>query len=625
MVVKRHLCVIGMIPHALGEQLSTPWGDASLAWMLDGNSAQSIASFWRDTTAALVDISGEAFGWFIVESSDLVAAIQTTDRNKNAQALCDVAIQNGINVGAFDGVVFMVGGRAVGAGKASVRVDDRLIPCAFLDDRGEHSFIAHEVGHTVGMDHPFRLGWVNPFGPLFGEYGPPHDIMSALTFGTYPVTRPVPIETSSGINVTAKFWDMGGPGVSMATLWRYLPGFPALQPWMEILPAGSGATKLTLNRPAVDGLRLAVMPTRAGDGWWTVEYRPAMDWDVGFTFDSADITNSPGLVVHRLRDIGLASDGPDFPLIKKVTYEATIPLPSAGDNDWDNGQFAVRVLEELHGSVRVMIGETLPDARAARMKVLAGPGLETITPNAEQVDLVLTGPTCGRGTFNTQTITNDYSIGVEVSSTGFTKPTFVFLINGKTLGVVSELGAPPQLGADVIQADITEPTGHNKAQAVTRTVGVQWGIDGNQLGVALTPGDGTYEVSVEAVVAESTSGMSPLRASAKDSVKVETKRITLSSEGSDAESQCLSFLIQKGLQEHSPVPLDPIGPVVFPADWRVLNSLDLATAVKRLFKLKVVNPSLAAPPAAVAAEQLGVNPQDLFNVAKQLIAVDSPL
>lgn len=619
MVLERQLCVIGMIPHAPGEQVSTLWDDASLRWMLDGTARQSFSTFWRDTTAGLVRITGEPFGWFVIESAELVAAINTDDRNRNAQALCDVAIDNGIDVGAFDGAVFMVGGRAIGAGEASVRVDDRRVPCAFLDDRGEHSFIAHEIGHVVGMNHPFRLGWVNPHGPLFGEYGAPHDIMSALTFGDYRVTRAVPIEASSGINAAAKLWAMGGPGVSMATLWRYLPGFPAPQPWMEMLPPGAGPTLLTLNRPAVDGLRLAAMPTRAGDGWWTVEYRPAIDWDAGFAFNSDDIANSPGLVVHRLRDVGTAAAGPTFPLIKKVTYEATIPLPSAGDNDWDNGQFAVRVVEELHGSARVMIGETLPNTPAARIKTIAGPGLETSTPNAELVDLVLAGPTCNRARFNSQTITNEYTVLVEVASTGFIKPSFEFSMNGTPFGATSTLGALPQIGSGVIQATITEPTGFQTAQTVARAVFLQWGIEDNKLQVLLPPGDGTYEVSVEATVTETEMGVSPIQASARDSAKVETRRITLSEDGSDAETQCLRFLIEKGLQEHPPVPPDPIGPIAVPPDWGLLDAVELATELKKLFKLKFVNSSLASVPITDAAEQLGVHPQVLFSVVKMLL------
>ncbi|HEY7522277.1 MAG TPA: hypothetical protein VH720_01290 [Candidatus Limnocylindrales bacterium] len=592
--------------------------------MLDPTAEQSFATYWRESTAGLVELTGDAFGWFAIESAELVAAIQTPDRHRNAQALCDVAVQNGINVGGFVGVVFMVGGRAIGAGAASVRVDGRVIPCAFLDDRGEHSFIAHEIGHVIGMDHSFRLGWVNPNGPLFGEYGAPHDIMSALTFGGFPVTRAVPIEADSGINVSAKLWNMGGPGVAMATLWRYLPGFPAEQPWVEMLPAGAGPTKLTLNRPGVDGLRLAVMPTRAGDGWWTVEYRPAIDWDIDLHFNSSDVSNAPGLIIHRLRDVGTAAAGPAFPLIKRVSYEATLPLPSGGDLDWTNGQFAVRVLENLGGSVRVMVGETLPDAAAARMDILAGGGLETSIPNPQQVDLALAGPTCSRARVGTQAIVNPYNVLVTVASTGFTRPRFDFKLNGNTFGVTSELGEPPQIGAAVIQADIIEPTGFNTVQSVTRPINLQWAIDGHLFQVQLPPGDGTYRVTLEVTVTEGAAGAPPRQASATDAVSVETKRIILSDEGNDAEQQCLSFLIAKGLQEQPPFPPDPIGPIAFPPDWQALDGVELATGLKTLFKLNVHNSTLAAGPIDQAAAQLGVLPQTLFHVVKMLVPVDGP-
>jgi hypothetical protein len=410
----------------------------------------------------------------------------------------------------------------------------------------------------------------------------------------------------------------------MATLWRYLPGFPAPPPWVEMLPPRAGPTAITLSRPGLDGVRLAVMPTAAGDGWWTVEYRPATEWDVGFTFDSSDTTNSPGLVVYRLRDVGAASDGPPFPLFKRVTYEATIPLPSAGDNDWDNGQFAVRILQESPASVRVMIGETLPDAASARLNVVAGPGPETSTPNVEVVNLVLTGPTCSSGSFNTRTISNDYSILLEVASTGFINPGFEFTVNGVAFGSKSQLGAPPQIGTGAIVATITEPTGYNQAHVVTRVVTLQWGIEDNKFQLLLPSGDGAYQLSVEATVTEEAPGAPPRQAVAKDTVKVETTRITLSEAGSDAESQCLSFLIDKGLQHQPLFPLDPIGPVIFPDDWGGLDPVELAVQARKLLRLKALNSALAAQPTASAAEQLGIQPQDLFNVVRMLTIVPEP-
>ena len=123
-------------------------------------------------------------------------------------------------------------------------------------------------------------------------------------------------------------------------------------------------------------------------------------------------------------------------------------------------------------------------------------------------------------------------------------------------------------------------------------------------------------MTLEAVVSEGAAGAPARQASASESVTVETKRITLSDEGNDAESQCLSFLIAKGLQEQPPFPPDPIGPIAFPPDWQALDAVELATGLKTLFKLNVQNSTLAAGSIDQAAAQLGVLPQTLFHVVK---------
>jgi hypothetical protein len=181
-LLTRRVCVVGLVPHAPGEQLSTPIGDGGLRWLFDQNASGSIVRFWRDSTGGLVDLRSDVFGWFTAESAELVSAIQTSDRNRNAQAACDVALDAGVPIGSYDGLVMMIGGRAVGAGAAGVRVDDRLIPCAFLDDVGQHDFMCPEIGHVIGMDHSFRPSWTNP-GLLYGEYGDAYDVMSARTYG----------------------------------------------------------------------------------------------------------------------------------------------------------------------------------------------------------------------------------------------------------------------------------------------------------------------------------------------------------------------------------------------------------------------------------------------------------
>src|SRR5262249_50673811 len=154
-------------------------------------------------------------------SSAVVDGILTNDRTHNAQTACDVLTGAGIPVGRYDALVVIIGGRGVGAGACWVKVGGRPMPCAFLDDRGQHTFMCHEVGHTIGMDHSFRPSWVNP-GHSFGEYGDPYDIMSAMTFGGRAVTWALPFDARADIGESAVMWTMAGSGVAMATLWRYL-------------------------------------------------------------------------------------------------------------------------------------------------------------------------------------------------------------------------------------------------------------------------------------------------------------------------------------------------------------------------------------------------------------------
>ncbi len=125
MTLIRRLCVAGLIPRRPGEQLASPVGDRGLEWLFDPEAAGSIASFWRDSTGGLIELQADQFGWRVVESSAVVDGILTPDRAHNAQTACDVLTGAGVPVGHYDALVVMIGGRAVGAGATSVKVDGR--------------------------------------------------------------------------------------------------------------------------------------------------------------------------------------------------------------------------------------------------------------------------------------------------------------------------------------------------------------------------------------------------------------------------------------------------------------------------------------------------------------------
>ena len=535
MAFVRRLCVAGLLAHRPGEQLNSEFGDHGLEWLFHHEMPGSIASFWRDSTGGLVELRADQFGWREIESSAVVDGILTNDRSHNAQTACDVLTGAGVPVGRYDALVVMIGGRAVGAGAASVKVDGRQIPCAFLDDRGQHTFMCHEVGHTIGLGHSFRPSWVNP-GYSFGEYGDPYDIMSAMTFGARPVTWALPFDPRADIAQSAVIWSMAGSGVAMATLWRYLPGYPSPPPWVRVVPADGSATEVRLDNSPIEGAtRLIAMPDHAG-GWWTVEYRPAAGWDRALALDQHDYAGAPGLVIHRIGDLGVAGLTPDF-LPQRVSYEGTIPAPSAGSDDWSVGSFSVRALEHGDNYAVATVGVNLPATSGVRLEVdhksyarpsAAGPSVE----------LALTGPSCSTGAYTTEAVGYQQVIAAYAGATGLRVPVFTFLVNGQTIATSNELQAVQ--GEVAFPADVAVPTGYLTSETEPRRITATYNIVNNRLVLVIPAGDGAYRVDISVRAAS----FGQPEVIADQSIDVTTYEIRLPEAALEAQSQCGAFLDQ---------------------------------------------------------------------------------
>src|SRR5262249_46681649 len=171
-----------------------------------------------------------------------------------------ILLEIGQDPNPFDGLVFVVGGQTVDAGTTPVAFGGRTRPVCLFDDLASHSFMAHELGHLLGLDHPFNTNLLNPTYK-YGEYGEPTCIMSAQNFGGSPATFAIPDASRILISAATPFWTSAGPGVSMATLWRYAPDFPAAQAFSMQLPALAAPTAVRLMRAGVAGLRMVTMPT----------------------------------------------------------------------------------------------------------------------------------------------------------------------------------------------------------------------------------------------------------------------------------------------------------------------------------------------------------------------------
>lgn len=88
------------------------------------------------------------------------------------------------------------------------------------------------------------------------------------------------------------------------------------------------------------------------------------------------------------------------------------------------------------------------------------------------------------------------------------------------------------------------------------------------------------EVSV--AVKEVLLGSTLAQAVSSANFRAETKRITLDAAASEAQNECQTFLVEKGLQMHQPFPKDPIGPIAFPDDFRVLDAIQKAEALQKI-------------------------------------------
>jgi hypothetical protein len=384
------------------------------------------------------------------------------------------------------------------------------------------------------------------------------------------------------------------------------------------------AVRVSLEPPwRGSGTRLVVMPTRTGDGWWTVEYRPASGWDRGAHPQDLDPARCPGVVIHRIRDVGFVGE-PFFPRLQRVCYEATIPVPSGGDEDWDNGQFAVRVLEAA-GSAQLLIGETLPDVRSVRMDVVESSGPEHREPFGS-VELNLTGPTCSTNSYPTEAVSATYVVELSAEATGYEEPAFEYAVNGADLGIVSAPNGPLQQGGVTFTAAVEVPNGYHSSFFEERSVLATYNALGNRLGLTFPERDGTYPVTITVTAVELAG--EEHRVSSSTTLTATTWSVDLSQEAKDGQRACSSFLSHFVAVDHSLVhdpggPVEHLAHVVLPMLVLVedtdVDPQTLAATLHGLRRLDAVSPILARREMTALADRLGVDEAELHRVAQQLL------
>jgi hypothetical protein len=612
--------VFGLFATAPGEVVTTRFSNAGLSWLFDVNQSHSLTRYWRDVMDGYFQLLPTVQGLLNAQvSASVVATIAGGNRWAAVEQVATVLENAGISVTGFDLLAFFVGGRPVGAGTAAVKRDD-WIPTSIFDDFSSLSFMQHELGHLLGLDHPFDTRLVKP-DYLNGEYGDPVCIMSAENFGGHASAFKVPAAEQNPVFASEDVvWARTGPGVSPTSVWRFAQEFPKPLPWMTVLPANAQPTTVRLMRPGFSqGTRLVVMPA-GGNTWFTVEYRPSTYWDKSFIPNAKADQTLSGVVIHEIRDVGMPSNGPGWPKIQQVCYESTIPTPSTGDLDWSNARFAVRVISARPNWADIEVGASLPGVPTISLDFLWDENFESSSPGA-QIEVSRVGRRCEKGVYTSKRSLYSASLQGTVTTSGFESPVFRFELNNVALGGWNAPGVPFSGVANVTVAGEV-PTSMTTKSNATLKIGVSYQGDGNSVAIDVPSGDGAYELILVAYATEDPSKDPNGIVSAAGRAPISTLRFVLPGEAITDMGACIKSMAD-GIRHRNvwPPPRDEH------PNWRergideiwIRDRLpQLGDAIIKAVELERVNPAVGARLIEDAATRLGMLPTEFRDLAAQV-------
>jgi hypothetical protein len=613
----RTFAVIGISIKKVGDPDPTLTIDQNgLQWLWDGSKPNSIATYWRECTSGLLDIGNPGvYGYYNIEDDDFFAAMDGTGRIKQCQTACDYVKGQGVRVNDFDGLLFVIAGvDSVDSGSTTVSSEGVAINVSIFGQQSRYDFLAHETGHTIGMDHPFRQKWAqNPYRYTNGQYGDPTCIMSAMTYGDKDPTFSLTPDPTAGIDATAPTWNNAGPGVSFATLWRFLGGYPDADGWVKVLPKKPSPTQVQLCAPFATrtGTRLVVVPTgHSGDAvkFFTVEYRPAVHWDQAFRTSpesGGDVLISAGLIIHQILDIGSKSQGAGWPRPDCVEYVDTIPVPSAGDNDWSNGVLSVRIIDgsesESEGVITVEIAERLDFASTAEIDVDVTYQPETRLPGGPVMQTMM-GAACESKTYESTVVDSPANVRVISGSTGFDDPTFTYFINGVPLPLKTKTSSGIQRDSVAVDVSVDTPVGYQQNIRETKNLTLSYSTTANHLDIEIPGGLGVVSLQVGTTATQGKS------ASATVVAQATTRRYELPPEAEIDRASCVKP-IKDALEKATVLDRGPF--VQEGVDWQDMTATELGQSLLKISQMARTRPFQARRTLERAATELHVPVEEL--------------
>jgi Metallo-peptidase family M12B Reprolysin-like len=450
------------------------------------NMISGIAAYWYEQTGGNVLIQGDVYDW-VSFSTDPNFDDRSVAHSAGKTTAAD-AIKTGNNPAPLANYNFVIvviapplvkdsAGNLVPRGIAAGSVVGGGILMSAQGDRFD--FVAHEVGHQIGLQHSFDLSW-NYYDKWAqqGEYGHTHCIMSAQSYG------------GRGIDSTPPQWAAGtaeymgyGPGLSIATRcekgWMLSTLITMPTPTQEVdLASGGGGAK-----SVPKAVRMA-----GSDGLtYYISLRSKSD-----RYDSV----ATEAVVIELATGGRASNIYPNTDAATIVWEIQLPLDYGSPmSTFSRAGFTVEVIDWI-SSQQVCKLRISKVYRPLQFEVTVEDPVDTAVDfaGAGEQHFAKGEVLCVEGTYAWKLVKKKQSVKIAASVDVATWiPTFSWSIAGQTLST------PSGSVAVNVRATLYPPIPYG--QQSTRTARVAYEITGNNsLTLFNDPNDGNFEIDVTARV-----------------------------------------------------------------------------------------------------------------------------